>query len=251
MKLAFELPTTALAAVNPLADLDFVIAYRVLKDAAYAAHYAGRSPGRELILDNGLFELGTAADWPELAEAAELVRPSYIICPDRLNDGRFNLEQLHRAYTDIGLSPERLGLVVTGNSRARVALVEEALRRRVGLLCLPHTEERFKWFLHLQTFLPALFAGPGPLRLHLLGFSSFDELSAWRKLELCLGPKLLLSTDTSKLAKLAKLGRRADDGGRLRGLLPSRHVFDLRLSPRELELCKTNAHIFRAAASER
>lgn len=242
--LALELPTLALEAVSPLADLDFVLSYRVLQDEAYAAYYARPRPaGRELILDNGLFELGVAADWPELMDAAGRVKPDFIICPDQLNDGRFNLEQLERAVLIYGAQPEKLGVVITGrDADERARLVNAALSMNVGLLCFPHTETRLEWYVDLEMTFGIEFAAR---RLHLLGFIDFDELHAWRRVGL---PRL--SMDTSKIAKLALAGRWIDDGQPLRGLMASKLVFDLKLTPRQIELCQHNVRILKEHCSD-
>ena len=78
--------------------------------------------GREVLLDNSIFELGVSFDPDRFAEKIELIKPTFYVVPDVLNDtdGTINSwERFCQAYD--GLPGLKIG-VVQGNS------FEEAVR---------------------------------------------------------------------------------------------------------------------------
>jgi len=84
MILALECPTELVDEIQPLADFDFILAHVVLRRGSYASYC--EKPGRMKILDNSCNELLHPCTFKELKEAADMVKPDYIVAPDYLGD---------------------------------------------------------------------------------------------------------------------------------------------------------------------
>ncbi|RMI36621.1 hypothetical protein EBO15_38130 [Actinomadura harenae] len=85
------------------ARVHHVAAQRVLSDESYRAFFAREAAcGAEVIIDNGLFELGHALPTPRLVEAALAVSAREIILPDVMRDGPATLKASEQAAREIG-----------------------------------------------------------------------------------------------------------------------------------------------------
>jgi hypothetical protein len=171
IKLSLEVPAAFVEAWTPLADLDFILAHKVLEDDSYASHFATRPWGRELILDNSVHELGSPLPMKALAEAARRVRADYIIPPDRIGQFKQNMQWYEEAYT--ALDGQRLAPVLCGSTPSERA---ECVDRFAGsaMLCLPFREDRLSWFREQRDAILACWS-----RIHLLGVNTIEELLAF------------------------------------------------------------------------
>lgn len=204
--LSMELPTCRLKEWSPLADLDFVLAHKVLEDKAYADFFFNRPKDRELILDNSYHELGYPLAPTELRHAALLCRATYVIAPDKVGDVSFNIKSFCRAREF--MPGQALAVVMTGSENGDPAEREFFLRSVATaemLCCTFKQKERLKWFAESPMALTWQ-------RIHLLGVSELDELSEWYTLtcnlieNLPAGPRSW-SVDTGKAIKWALKGK--------------------------------------------
>ncbi|WP_069625402.1 hypothetical protein [Streptomyces niveus] len=84
------------------ARVHHVAAQRVLSDETYRAFFAREAErGAEIIVDNGLFDLGYALPAESLVEAALAVSAREIILPDVMRDGAATLKASERAAREI------------------------------------------------------------------------------------------------------------------------------------------------------
>ncbi|MET9879157.1 hypothetical protein ABZZ36_31700 [Actinacidiphila glaucinigra] len=84
------------------ARVHHVAAQRVLSDEAYRAFFAREAErGAEIIVDNGLFDLGYALPPASLVEAALAVSAREIILPDVMRDGAATLKASEQAAREI------------------------------------------------------------------------------------------------------------------------------------------------------
>ncbi|MER7540714.1 hypothetical protein ABTX77_38985 [Streptomyces sp. NPDC097704] len=84
------------------ARLHHVAAQRLLSDEVYRAFFAREAErGAEIIVDNGLFDLGYALPAARLAEAALAVSAREIILPDVMSDGAATFTASERAAREI------------------------------------------------------------------------------------------------------------------------------------------------------
>ena len=95
MQLALECPTPLLSEIQPLADFDFCLSHLVLKDEEYANYY--RKSNRVKILDNSTNELLSPLSLEEIKQAADIVKPNFVVAPDFLGDGVTTIESLKKA----------------------------------------------------------------------------------------------------------------------------------------------------------
>lgn len=196
IRLAMEIPALLQAALEPEMDLSFALAPTVLADSAYARALHDRPADRELILDNGMHELGRPLAVEDLREAAIRCRADIIIAPDDLDDAAFTASQYEHMKDELGSEDVRIALNLCGQTyEAREQLLEGIGRGNIDVLCLPYRRPRFLWFWehciwHFE-------------RVHLLGLQGLDELRLWRNLAACLDwdSNLTLSLDTSKPVK--------------------------------------------------
>lgn len=87
IKIAHEAPKSIFEKVQSLTDYDYFLANVLETDKKYL-ELAKKSvaAGREVILDNGVFETGEALDMSKFAEWVRELKPTYYIVPDVLED---------------------------------------------------------------------------------------------------------------------------------------------------------------------
>lgn len=217
MRLGMEIPRFWLETLSPLMDYDFAIAHQVLEDEFYANFYREQAAkGRFVVLDNGFHELGHPLSAPELVAAADRIRPSVVIAPDRLGDMRFSLDSFDELRHI--LPPEYgCGIVVQGVSPAERAELFMKTMKHAKMLCFPFREPRFEWFCDLLEKIPKYIQWPP--RIHLLGVNELWELKAFREKfdEIGIESKRV-TIDTSKPVKFGVKGIRMSEDIVLRGI---------------------------------
>ena len=87
MKIAHEAPLSIFDRVQSLTDYDYALVHLFEENKDYYNKFVeARDKGREIILDNSIFELGTAFDADRFAYWVEKLKPTYYIVPDVLED---------------------------------------------------------------------------------------------------------------------------------------------------------------------
>lgn len=104
IKIAHEAPRSIFNEVQSLTDYDYFLANVLETDPEYLA-IAEKSiaDGREVILDNGVFETGKALDLAKFAEWVKRLKPTYYIVPDSLENCNETIENMKiwiREYKD-------------------------------------------------------------------------------------------------------------------------------------------------------
>jgi hypothetical protein len=218
MQLALEIPKPFLPRLSALTDLDFALAHLILEDADYAAFYLNQSEsGRFVIMDNSFHELGHPLSPEELREAAQRIKPTVVIAPDKLGDYAFGMEAFLQTR-DILPRSQRIAFVLAGASPAERAEMFMKLKDKADMVCLPFRAARLDWFLDLTRKIPEHVKWPP--RIHLLGVSELKELSAFRTAFATFGvPHHRLSVDSAKPCKFGLLKHHIHDSIQtLRGL---------------------------------
>lgn len=232
--LALEIPESRLADWSPYTQLDFVLAHKVLESPKYARFFKHRVAGRELILDNSVHELGTPLDPITLVEAAERVDATYVISPDRLEDAVWTIAQ-SLALRRMLNGRARLASVLTGDSIRERRNVLDAYRG-VDMLCLPYRRTRLEWFFEHREIILSRWD-----RIHLLGVSSLEELSAWKWIADRF-PGVSFSVDTAKPVKWGLLERDLRTLEEIRHApVPSKDLLDTdEISPKQDAMVRKN-----------
>lgn len=87
MKIAHEAPLSIFNKVQEVTDYDYALVHLFEENEKYFNHFKrALEKGREVILDNSVFELGTAFNKGKYYEWIEKLIPSYYIIPDVLED---------------------------------------------------------------------------------------------------------------------------------------------------------------------
>ena len=119
IKTFHEAPKSVFQTVQSMTDGDYALVnlfaedeeyYQLFKDAVHK--------GREVILDNGVFELGEAWDADQFAGWVDKLQPTYYIVPDVLEDGIATVESFFKFINCYKGLPGKILGVVQGRTKA-------------------------------------------------------------------------------------------------------------------------------------
>lgn len=234
--------------------LHYLAAQRVLADERYRDFYREQAErGAHLVLDNGVFDLGTALDADDLVRAARLVRAREIVLPDVLHDGAATVAATDAAAAALARHGDEFMYcaVVQGASDGDWSACYDALAGRsyITALALPSpkrrgdTESLSYDRLYAATHLDASGLVRPNLTYRLLGLgdSAHIELAALRRFA------WIQSVDCSLPLLMGALGMRIVTGEPF--IKPSVRVDELgSIPPDRIELARENVRTLRAAA---
>jgi hypothetical protein len=87
IKIAHESPIELFHHVQANTDYDYALVHLFEEDEAYYKHFTqALADGREVILDNSIFELGEAFDMQQFSDWTNKLKPTWYIIPDALED---------------------------------------------------------------------------------------------------------------------------------------------------------------------
>lgn len=112
IKTFHEAPKSIFNMVQAMTDGDYALVNLFEDEEYYQQFKDAVAKGREVILDNGVFELGEAFDFDVFASWVERLKPTYYIVPDVLEDCDATIERFHefrRNYS--GLPGSVIGVV--------------------------------------------------------------------------------------------------------------------------------------------
>lgn len=96
IKIAHEAPLCFFDLVEEHTDYSYALVHLFEENPDYFGKFVqARDKGREIILDNSIFELGHAFDAVKFAEWIELLRPTWYIIPDVLEDAEGTVANLY------------------------------------------------------------------------------------------------------------------------------------------------------------
>lgn len=103
LKIAHEAPISVFQTVRSLTDYDYALLHLFKEQPEYLKNFQESSKmGREILLDNSLFELGDAMTSDVLAEGIELCKPTWYVVPDCLNDTNTTISRWEHWEKDYG-----------------------------------------------------------------------------------------------------------------------------------------------------
>lgn len=95
VKFFHEAPNEAFLTVQRHTDGDYALVHLLDENETYRNHFMEASKkGREIILDNSIFELGTAYNSDAYVRWVETLKPTWFIIPDVLEDCQATLKNL-------------------------------------------------------------------------------------------------------------------------------------------------------------
>ena len=97
MKIAHEAPLSIFDRVQEMTDYDYALVHLFEENEEYYNKFVeAREKGREIILDNSIFELGTAWDSDRFAYWVEKLKPTWYIVPDVLDNKDATLNSFNK-----------------------------------------------------------------------------------------------------------------------------------------------------------
>ncbi len=109
MKIYHEAPKSIFGAVQNVTDGDYALVHLLEKDPEYRELFRN---GRDVILDNSIFELGESFKGETFAAWVRELKPSWYIVPDVLEDADATIEEFFKfinSYPD--LPGKRIGVI--------------------------------------------------------------------------------------------------------------------------------------------
>ena len=138
IKTFHEAPKCIFRQIQGMTDGDYALVNLFAEDEEYYNLFdKAVKSGREVILDNGVFELGSAWDADEFAGWVEKLKPTYYIVPDVLEKGEATVESFHKFINDHKKLPGKvIGVVQKIDFPAIIAkilpIIEKAVNAIVG-----------------------------------------------------------------------------------------------------------------------
>jgi len=117
IKISHESPLQLLQKSRHYNDFDYALVHLFEKYPEYYDFFeASLKIGREVILDNSIFELGEAFAKDEFARWIEKLKPSIYVVPDALNDYERTIDNYEEWLKDFGQLPGKKMGVVQGTT---------------------------------------------------------------------------------------------------------------------------------------
>lgn len=102
MRISHEVPISLLEQSLAYNDYDYCLVHLLETHPVYKEHYirARTRFERDVLLDNSIFELGTAFDPQKFAKYIEELRPSYYVIPDVLENAQETMQSFEKFVKD-------------------------------------------------------------------------------------------------------------------------------------------------------
>lgn len=115
MKIAHEAPLSIFDRVQKLTDYDYALVHLFEESEEYFDKFKQAvANGREVILDNSIFELGTAFSGDAYAQWVEKLQAEWYIIPDVLDDGEATIDSYYDFIEDVCGLPGKAIAVAQG-----------------------------------------------------------------------------------------------------------------------------------------
>jgi len=117
IKIAHEAPKNVFNDLQKFTDYDYALVHLLEEDREYLRLFEEAiSKGREVILDNSIFELEEAFDAKKFAYWVERLKPTWYIVPDALENAEKTMQQMADWFKSYGDSPGKSIGVVQGKT---------------------------------------------------------------------------------------------------------------------------------------
>ena len=198
IKIAHESPKSIFNEVQKYTDYDYALVHLFEEDKEYLKQFTeARDAGREIILDNSIFELEEAFDAVKFDKWVKKLKPTWYIVPDALEDATKTCDQMED-WNNKGLGYEGSGKigVVQGktydeivdcynymNKSANVDMIAISFDYSYYTASVPHSNKYVSWMLGRVKLLGDLFRD-GVINIHkphhLLGCGLPQEFSFYK-----------------------------------------------------------------------
>lgn len=147
-----EAPKSIFHEVQKVTDGDYALVNLFADDPEYYQLFVDAlAAGREVILDNGVFELGTAWNAEEFAKWIRQLKPTWYIVPDVLEDGELTVAKFFDFISKYPRLPgKRIG-VAQGRNYKEMVWCYKAIEPYCDMVALSFD---FSWFQKPECILP-------------------------------------------------------------------------------------------------
>lgn len=153
MKIAHEAPLSIFDKVQKLTDYDYALVHLFEESEEYYDQFVKAiAKGREVILDNSIFELEEAFDAESFAKWTEKLKPEWYIIPDALEKKDETIEKLLEFQKNFPDLPGKSIGVVQGKTVEEVIECYKAIEPKVDKVAI--------------SFDYSFMAGDGPTKYH-------------------------------------------------------------------------------------
>lgn len=194
-KISHETPLCLLEESRVYNDYDYCLVHLLEQYPEYYSFFSeSLNHGREVILDNSIFELGVAFDSKIFAEWVERLQPTYYIIPDVLEDMRGTINQFQDWIKNYNYLPgKRIG-VVQGESLDEIIYCYQVIEPQCDKVAIsfdyslyrrifPHSNEIVSWSMGRVLMINKLLS-LGVINInkphHLLGCASREEFKFYQ-----------------------------------------------------------------------
>ena len=117
MKIAHEAPLSIFDRVQVLTDYDYALVHLFEENEEYYNTFVkAKKDGREVLLDNSIFELGTAFDGDVYADWIVKLKPDWYIVPDVLDNASATIDSFDRFISTYAGLPGKVIAVAQGST---------------------------------------------------------------------------------------------------------------------------------------
>ena len=117
MKIAHEAPLSIFNRVQVLTDYDYALVHLFEENEEYYNTFVkAKKDGREVLLDNSIFELGTAFDGDVYADWIIKLKPDWYIVPDVLDNASATIDSFDRFISTYAGLPGKVIAVAQGST---------------------------------------------------------------------------------------------------------------------------------------
>jgi len=161
IKIAHESPKSIFKTVQQFTDYDYALVHLFEEDIEYYKLFKeAKRSGREIILDNSIFELGNAFDAGKFAYWVDELQPTWYIVPDVLEDSvktMASMDMWNSKYFDV---PSKKIGVVQGRTYKQIVDCYQHMDKKAGVdmiaisfdysyytQTVPHPNKYVSWML--------------------------------------------------------------------------------------------------------
>ena len=197
IKIAHEAPKGIFDDIQKLTDYDYALVHLLEEDEEYLRLFEESIlKGREVILDNSIFELEEAFDAEKFAYWVKRLRPEWYIVPDALEDTNLTIAQMENWNNEYELLPGKKIGVVQGKTYsqivdcykyldyiAKVDMIAISFDYSYYTVSVPHPNKYVSWMLGRVKLLGDLLKDGiinKDKRHHLLGCGLPQEFSFYK-----------------------------------------------------------------------
>lgn len=144
MLVSHEVPISMLEESRKFNDYDYCLLHLTYEHEDYRQFYKDSiKMGREVLLDNSLFELGDALTLEAVADGVRDLNPTWVVVPDCLNDAQTTIDRFkewEEKYSDLGV--KTIG-VAQGNTMEELTRCYKFMAEHADKIAIPFDSEAF------------------------------------------------------------------------------------------------------------